>query len=195
MTDQAATDQAATDQTGPRLVVLLRGINLGAHRRVPMARLRTALEDAGYPWVRTLLQSGNVVLNSDDHPGDVQAGLPGTLRAAFDMDIDVVVRTRDELAGVLARNPFAGQADDPRLEQVSFLSGEPDPDGVRRLVAATVAPERVEVCGREVHAWHPGGIARSPLAALITERTLGVTVTARNRRTLTALLALADDPA
>lgn len=177
----------------PRLVVLLRGINLGAHRRVPMAGLRATLEDAGYAAVRTLLQSGNVVLSSDDGPAEVQRALPGTLHAAFGMDIDVVVRTRDELAEVLARDPFAGQADDPRLEQVSFLAGRPEPDGVRRLLAAAVTPELVEVCGREVHTWHPGGIARSPLATLITERILGVSVTARNRRTLTALLALVDE--
>ena len=175
------------------MVVLLRGINLGAHRRVSMPELRAALEGAGYRGARTLLQSGNVVVSADDRPDELQAALPGTLRAAFGLDIDVVVRTRDELADVLARDPFAGQAVEPRLEQVSFLAGEPDPAGVERLLAAAVAPERVAVHGREVHAWHPGGIARSPLAKLISDRTLGVSLSARNRRTLTALLALADE--
>ena len=45
-------------------IVLLRGINIGPRNRVPMARLREALEEAGFAEVRTHLQSGNVVLES-----------------------------------------------------------------------------------------------------------------------------------
>jgi len=62
---------------------------------------------------------------------------------------------------------------------------------VRELESADVAPERVAVRGREVYAWHPDGIARSALAALITDRHLGVEVTARNRRTLARVLEVA----
>jgi uncharacterized protein (DUF1697 family) len=76
---------------------------------------------------------------------------------------------------------------------VSFLSAEPDPARVQDLEEAQVAPERVAVRGREVYAWHPGGIGRSQLARLITERRLGVAVTARNWRTVTQLLQLADE--
>lgn len=47
-----------------RVVLLLRGLNVGRNRRVPMADLHELLEEAGYPEPRTLLQSGNVVLES-----------------------------------------------------------------------------------------------------------------------------------
>jgi uncharacterized protein (DUF1697 family) len=76
---------------------------------------------------------------------------------------------------------------------VSFLAGEPDPEGVRELEAADLGPERVEVSGREVYAWHPEGIQRSPLARLVTDKRLGVVATARNWNTVTKLLALADE--
>lgn len=178
-----------------RYAAFLRGINLGPTRRVPMQELRAALEVAGYGGVRTLLQSGNVVLTSDAGPARIEQDLAATLREAFGLDIAVLVRTRDELAEVVASDPFAGVADDPARYQVSFLSAEPDPAGVEELERANVAPERVAVHGREVYAWHPGGVGRSELAKLITARRLGVEVTARNWRTVTKVLELADESA
>ena len=103
----------------------------------------------------------------------------------------MVVRTARELAGVVERNPFAGVADDPKRYQVSFLSAKPEAAVVRALEAADVAPEQVAVSGREIYAWHPEGIQRSPLAKLLTDKKLGVTATARNWNTVTKLLELA----
>ena len=173
-------------------IAFLRGINLGPSRRVPMGGLRASLEQAGYRDVRTVLQSGNVVLASTLAAAELERDLQARLRDAFGLETAVLLRGRDELAAVLARDPFGGEAHDPRLLQVSFLSAAPDPDRVRDLESADVAPERVAVHGREVYAWHPQGLARSPLAKLITDRRLGVEVTARNRRTITKVLEVAD---
>ena len=159
-----------------------------------MDRLRATLRDAGYDDVATLLQSGNVVLTSAAEPARLARDLAGLLREEFGFDIAVVARTRDELARVIADDPFGDEADDPARYQVSFLSAEPEAAAVAELEAADVAPERVAVRGREVYAWHPGGVGRSELAKLIDDRRLGVEVTARNWRTLTKLLELADAP-
>ena len=175
-----------------RCVAFLRGINLGRQRRVPMGELRDVLERAGYGEVRTLLQSGNVVLSSGVGPRALERKLAKTLSGEFGFEIQVIVRTRDELAEIVDRDPFAGEADDPARYQVSLLSAKPDPKGVQSLQAAVALPERVAVSGREVYAWHPGGVGRSELAKLINDRQLGVGVTARNWRTLTRLLDMAD---
>ena len=92
-----------------------------------------------------------------------------------------------------ARNPLGDVATDPKRYQVSFLSAQPDPRAVREIAAVDVAPEEFVVSGREVFAWHPNGIQRSPLAKLLSERRLGVAATARNWSTVTKLLALADE--
>jgi uncharacterized protein (DUF1697 family) len=65
-------------------------------------------------------------------------------------------------------------------------------DLLARIDAAAIAPEQVAVSGREVFAWHPDGIIGSPLAKLLGGPRLGVTATARNWNTVTALLRLAD---
>jgi uncharacterized protein (DUF1697 family) len=176
-----------------RYIAFLRGINLGGKRRVPMAELRAVLADAGYEDVLTHLQSGNVVLTSDAKPRQLERALSGQLERAFGFRIGVVVRTRDELADVIAHDPFGAEADDPGRYQVSFLSGEPEPGGVKELEGAQAPPERVDARGREVYGWHPGGVGRSELAKQITAERLGVDeVTARNWRTITKLLELAD---
>jgi uncharacterized protein (DUF1697 family) len=176
-----------------RQIALLRGINLGSSRRVAMGELRELLSGAGYDGVRTYLQSGNVVLSSDEPPERLQAALAKEIATGLGVESEVIVRTRDELADVIARDPLGDVATNPRRYQVSFLSAEPDPAIVRELEGVDVAPERVAFSGREVYAWHPDGINDSPAAKLLTSKRLGVSVTARNWNTVTKLLALADE--
>src|SRR5262245_28482296 len=107
-----------------RLIVLLRGINLGPRNRVSMPELREALEDAGYDDVRTYLQSGNVVLTSTESAKKVGRECERVIADRFGLEIDVVVRTRNELAKVVERNPLGRVAKDPKRYQVSFLAGK-----------------------------------------------------------------------
>ena len=175
----------------PRQIALLRGINLGARNRVSMPELRELLEGLGHEDVRTLLQSGNVVLTSDEAGEQLERGLEKAIAGELGVESRVIVRTVRELAAVVGRNPLADVADDPKRYQVSFLSDKLAPVVKKELEAADVAPERVAVHGREIYAWHPGGIQRSPLVKLLTDRKLGVTATARNWSTVTKLLELA----
>jgi uncharacterized protein (DUF1697 family) len=157
-----------------------------------MPELREALTSAGFEDVRTYVQSGNVVLSSGLTPARVARKCERLIDERFGLDIPVVVRTRAELAKVVERNPLGDVARNPKRYQVTFLDGKLDPKVVKKLEAAAAESERLVVSGREVYAWTPGGVARSKLWALLAGRTLGVTATARNWTTVTALLALAD---
>jgi uncharacterized protein (DUF1697 family) len=176
-----------------RLIALLRGINLGPRNRIAMPELRRVLSDAGFDDVRTYLQSGNIVLSSSSSPERVARECERQITHSFGLDIQVVTRTRDQLAEVVRRNPLAEVASNPKRYQVSFLSAAPDPELVSKLAAVAVEPEQFVLIGRELYAWHPHGVGRSRLWALLAGRTLGVTATARNWTTVTKLLALADE--
>src|SRR5215210_7005171 len=128
-----------------RQIALLRGINIRSVRRVSMPQLRNLLTELGYDDVRTVLQSGNVVLGSDEAPDKLARELERQIAGRLGVETDVIVRTRDELADVIERNPLADVADDPRRYQVSFLSGELDSDIARELEGADVGPERIAV--------------------------------------------------
>jgi uncharacterized protein (DUF1697 family) len=176
-----------------RQIVLLRGINLGARNRIAMPALRDAMTAAGFADVATYVQSGNVVLTSAAAPGRVAAKTRRVIAEAFGLDIAVVVRTSDELAEVVARNPLGDVAVDPKRYQVSFLTEELDAETLTALAGLAVDGERFVAVGRELYTWHPEGVARSRLWTRLAGQGLGVTATARNWTTVTSLLALASD--
>jgi uncharacterized protein (DUF1697 family) len=176
-----------------RQIVFLRGINLGAHNRIAMPELRELLTSTTFEDVRTYVQSGNVVLSSDVSPEQLARRCEQEIADGFGLDVDVIVRTRDELAEVVRRNPLADVSVNPKRYQVSFLSAELDPEAVRKLAALALPPEKFVAIGRELYAWHPNGIGRSRLWARLAGRGLGVTATARNWTTVTTLLAMADE--
>jgi uncharacterized protein (DUF1697 family) len=176
-----------------RQIVLLRGINLGARNRVAMPNLRELLTDAGFEDVRTYLQSGNVVLSSNATPQQLAGRCRQAISDGLGLEIEVVVRTRAQLANVVRRNPLAEVAVDPKRYQVTFLSSALGAAAVRELAALAAPSERFVALGRELYAWHPDGVARSKLWARLGGRSLGVTATSRNWTTVTKLVELADE--
>ncbi len=174
-------------------VLMLRGINLGPNRRVPMARLRELLTGAGYEDVRTYVQSGNVVLDSTAKPAELERESARLISEEFGFEVPVIARTRAELAKVVRANPLGDLADDPKRYQVSFLSDKLDAETVKALEARVAEPERFVAIGRELYAWHPDGVARSKLWNSLAGKSLGVIATARNWTTVTTLLAMAQE--
>jgi uncharacterized protein (DUF1697 family) len=174
-------------------IVLLRGINLGPNRRVPMPELRELLSDAGFEDVRTYVQSGNIVLESKLSAPKVQARCQELISERFGFDVPVVVRTRAQLAKVVKRDPLGEVVENPKRYQVSFLSARLDPKLVGRLNELAAESERFVADGRELYAWHPDGVARSKLWNELAGQRLGVTATARNWTTVTTLLEMAQE--
>ena len=174
------------------LVVLLRGINVGRNRQIPMPDLRALLEEAGYADVQTLLRSGNVVLATDQAPGDAARAIEDLIAARFDFDVAVLVRTGEEIAAVVAANPHAEVATDGSKYHVAFLDGVPDADAIANLTARDFEPERLAARGREIYVWCPDGLADSAAIKALAKAKLGVTTTVRNWNTVTKLLAMTD---
>jgi uncharacterized protein (DUF1697 family) len=170
-----------------RIVVLLRGINVGSHKRIKMADLRALLEERGYEDVKTYLQSGNVVLSSRKQPATVQRDVEKGISSTLGHEVDVVARTAAQLAATVKADPFADVRDDDRFHQVVFLAGTPD---LSKLEAADFAPEQLVIRDGELHAWCPDGTQNSPLIKALEK--VRTTATARNWRTVVALNELAN---
>ena len=158
-----------------------------------MPELRELLSDDGLADVRTYVQSGNVVLSSDLTANQLRERCSDLIAERFGLTVEIVVRTRDELAEVVARNPLVDVATNPKRYQVSFLSEQPQSEVVNWLAGLATEPEQLVVIGREIYAWHPEGVARSKLWAALAGPRLGVTATARNWSTVKNLLAIADE--
>jgi uncharacterized protein (DUF1697 family) len=176
-----------------RHVALLRGINLGRNKRVRMARLRELVQSLGYEDVSTYLQSGNVVFTTRDAPQEAAHRIEEQLAREEDLDVDVLVRTRAELAEVVRRNPIGDDAVDRKRYLVVFLSAPPDPALLRQIEAEQFAPERFVAHEREIYTWLPHGVQKARLSHAFWERRLKVVATARNWDTVAGLLRLANE--
>ena len=173
-------------------VALLRGINVGGHARVPMADLRAVATDLGMADPRTHLQSGNLVFTAPpDELTGVGDRLEAAIAAAFGVDIRVLIRTHDDLTAAVARNPFAeAAAAEPKSVHLLFLDRAPTTDEVAGLDPDRSPPDEFSVSGREIFLHYPNGSGRSKLTLDWFERRLGASGTARNWRTVTALIDL-----
>lgn len=175
-----------------RHIALLRAINLGATRKVPMAELRALLEELGFEHVRTHLQSGNAIFDARGEPAAVGRLLEERLEERFGFAVPVMVRTRDELAAIVEADPLGDVATDPRRLQVLFLAGPLDHDRLGELDPDDYAPETFRLGEREIFVWSPEGVQGSRALKALSDKRIGVAATARNWRTVTKLLELAD---
>ena len=173
-------------------VALLRGINVGGNKMIAMAELRAALTKAGFSNVRTLLQSGNVVLDAAaSSPAKLEYQLEAEVKKRFSLDVEVHVRSAAELAAVIKANPFGAEAKrDPSHLLVTFFKTPPGNAKVKSAQAAIVGPERLQADGRHLYMVFPDGIGRSK-ATVVVGKLLGPVGTARNWNTVQKLAALA----
>jgi uncharacterized protein (DUF1697 family) len=173
-------------------VALLRGINVGGRKTVPMAELRSALSALGLEDVATYIQSGNVVFRAPARDAESLAGaIERSIDETFGLSARVVLRTRDELSAVASGNPFLERGADESKLHVVFLDREPDASAVAELDPGRSPPDEFDVQGREVYLHLPNGMGRTKLTGDYFERRLGVAATARNWRTVAKLVELA----
>jgi uncharacterized protein (DUF1697 family) len=169
-----------------RVAALLRGINIGASKRVSMPELRKIVESLGHRDVETYLQSGNVVFTpAKGVRGDLRKGIEKAITNTTGLEVSVLVRTGRELAAVVAANPY--RVDDPTRVVVAFLGEAVKPARLGLGDLETYAPDELTQVGRELFISVPNGQARSKLMEALTKRRLPTIVTVRNWRTVVAL--------
>jgi uncharacterized protein (DUF1697 family) len=124
-------------------IALLRGVNLGARNKVPMATLRQRLEDLGYRGVTTYIQSGNVVLwAAGTTEAKVGTAIERTLESGFGVSAPVLVRTRAQWRATASKNPLLRRGVDPKSLHVTFLASKPAAGRVRSLHDQAFPPGR-----------------------------------------------------
>jgi uncharacterized protein (DUF1697 family) len=188
------------DGAVPTHVALLRGINLGGHKKVPMAELREVVASLGHADVATYIQSGNVVFSTgQSDTAALAAALEEAIAQTIGVQARVVVLSREDLTQVVRDNPYAGEPN-PRDVHAIFLSGQPGPELADQVaeaqdqVAQKGSRDTAQVIGRTIFLHTPDGYGRSDLAAALVKigqrKTDQVAGTARNWATVTKLAAM-----
>lgn len=174
------------------MVALVRGVNVGGKAKLAMADLRSAAAACGYEDVRTYIQSGNFVFSAPTASTEAVAQrLRKAIADTTDARPEVIVRTRDELASVVDRNPYVRRGEDAAHLHVVFTSGKAGPT-LGSIDLAGYAPEEATAVGQQLYLFLPSGMGRSKLATDLA-RQQGPSGTTRNWRTVTKLLEMADE--
>lgn len=174
----------------PRYALLLRGVNVGRGNSLPMAELSAMLGALGCTDVRTYVQSGNAVFGTKLPAAQLTTAIERALAAYMGRPIPTTLRTSAQMRSIVTSNPLERIAKDPRFLCVTFLSIAPKEAEVAPLRHQDWRPERVEISGREIYSWHPGGQGRSPLAAALEKLPLRGAITRRNWNTVLKLLEM-----
>lgn len=175
----------------PVRIALMRGVNLGANRRVAMADVRAILEAAGFTEVRSLLQSGNLVFEASGTDEAIEAAVEQALRVGLGLVTEVAVRTPAAWRAMIAANPFVAEArDDPGRLVAMVIKSAPAADA-EDAVNAIEGAERGRVIGREAFIYYPDGQADTKVTGARLDKALGARGTGRNWNTVLKLADLA----
>ena len=173
----------------PTYIAMLRGINIGASKRVEMARLKKMFESLGLRNVRTYIQSGNVVFEGRGTAAAVAKKIEKGMMAEFGFSALIMMRTEEEMARAIANNPFVKEGQkNPGYVHVCFLAGIPAAEAMKKLHALGTKAEQVKCAGNEAYVYHVEGLGKAKvLTHTVLERVLGVKVTMRNWNTVNKL--------
>ncbi|CAN5136793.1 DUF1697 domain-containing protein [soil metagenome] len=169
-------------------VILLRAVNVGG-ATLPMAELRSIMTELGASEVRTYIASGNAVCELDGDPAEFDRALEKAIEKEFGFFRESISRTPAELEKALAAHPF--EVIEPKYSYVNFLTAEPTATAIEKARGYPVGDDRWEVIGREQHIRFADGAGRPQMNAAGVGKALGVPGTARNLRTVQALIDLA----
>lgn len=169
-------------------IILFRGMNTGGIR-APVAEQRAMAEAMGLGNPRTLLASGNLVVESDQDPAALETVIEAETERRFGRRIETIVRTPQRWAALIAANPFPNEARKAPTKLLAVLMKDGiKPGALDALRDFAVGGERVEAAGDTLFFWHPDGIGASKMAARAQPRLIGLG-TGRNWNTV---LKLAD---
>src|SRR5215813_6594851 len=175
------------------VISLLRGVNLGT-RRIKMDALRTLYESLKFEDVATFIQSGNVVFRTKERDlAKVSKRIEDGIEKTFGFHSDVILRTTEEMRGVIARNPFAARKEIvPGKLLVWFLAAKPDAEARKKVLAVPADPEELRMDERELYIYFPNGQARPNLSMQAVERALKVCGSGRNWNSVLKLMEMAE---
>lgn len=183
-----------TQATTEGYAALLRGINVGGSKKVPMAVLRPLIEGLGLTDVRTYLQSGNVAFTAPDG-GDEEslaASITKAITEEFGFTVDVLVRGHAYLKAVMADCPFPAAELEAKQLHVTYFSEPVTAERFAAVDPAAFAPEDFRLGDRALYLYAPQGLGVSKLGAQLARPGLnkGLIATSRNWNTVTKLVEL-----
>ena len=173
-------------------IALLRGINVGGHKKVPMAELRELLTKSGLENVQTYIQSGNVILeSSEDSAHNIEGIIQKAIIAHFGFDVSVIVKTNNELQAIFNACPFSEEK--KKTSYFVILHITPLEELVKMASEKIYEGEEYIIINDCIYFYCDKGYGQVKFNMNYFERKLKVKGTSRNYRTMVKLLSLSSE--
>lgn len=173
---------------GTRYLALLRGINVGGHRSLPMAQLRELAGELGWRDVSTYIQSGNLLFSAALDGESARDRLEAAIAARFGFEVPCIVRSAQCWFDLASANPMSEVASErPNLLMLALARGALAADAGEQLQARAAHGERVIQTAEALWIDYGSAVARSKLTPALLDRLAGSPVTTRNWRSVVKL--------
>jgi uncharacterized protein (DUF1697 family) len=176
-------------------ISILRGINVGAQKKILMVDLKALYESLKFKDVITYIQSGNVIFKTSETVSDeaLSQKIEKAIAKKYGFEVPVIVRSVAEIDKVLGSNPFLkDKKKDVTKMHVTFLSEAPGKAELEAIKKFDYAPDEFVIAGKDVYLYTPGGYGETKLSNKFFETKLKVTATTRNWNTVNKLKELSE---
>ncbi|NOR88010.1 MAG: DUF1697 domain-containing protein [Bacteroidales bacterium] len=175
-----------------RYISILRGINVGGHKKIVMANLKVLYKELGLTNVVTYIQSGNVVFDAknDEKPLKLALMIEQKIKEVYGFEVPIIIRTKEEIGKIVAESPYVNNEEIDRL-YVTFLSQIPSEDRLSIINEKGFSSDKFEIIGKNIFGYSSGEYSDSKLSNQFFEIKLKVSATTRNWKTVLKLNELA----
>jgi len=173
-------------------IALLKGINVGGHKKVPMAELRELLSKSGFENVQTYIQSGNVILQSNNSDiSKIESDIEKSIEDYFGFEVSVLVKTRQDLQRIFDDSSFT--EDKKKASYFMMLHDCPSDDLVKEASEKVYEGEEYNIIKDCIYYYHDKGLGKAKFNVNFFERKFKTFATARNYNTMVKLLSLSGE--
>jgi len=170
-------------------IVLLKGINVGGNKKVPMAELRQLLADIGFEEVQTYIQSGNVILQTEETNRLIlENKISQAILDHFGFEVSVLVKTKEELQRIFDDSPFP--EDKKEASHFMMLYNTTEKELVKEASEKTYEGEEYQIINDCIYYFYEKGLGQAKFSVNFFERKFKTFATARNYNTMLKLLSL-----
>lgn len=179
--------------TSHKYIAILRGINVGGHRKILMADLKQMFAKLGFTDVTTYIQSGNVVFTSDldEKPSDIANLIERKICTTFDFFVPVIIRSSEDFKKLPKTNPlFTSEDCDTDRLHLTFLSAAPEKERINEIKKYDFSPDKFEIIDDNIFLFISGKLSDTKITHKFLESKLGVIASNRNWRTVNKLIEI-----
>jgi uncharacterized protein (DUF1697 family) len=170
-------------------ILLLRGINVGGHRKIKMADLKALLQTLGYAEVQTYIQSGNIILQTEESTTEVAQKVKDAITKDYGFELPTMAISIEEWAEVIEAMPFK-EVEEEKFLHLTYLAEKPEQEVFQNIKVPLKGEEAYQLIDKTIYLYCPNGYGRTKMTNDFWEKQLKVAATTRNWKTSKKLLEM-----